>query len=172
MWWLDLGYSLAVLASSPMGEGEELLTEQRGLQLRELAYGPVVRAAFEAEGLPPEWGMAFAYVESGFDPHAVNNTRGDAARGGAWGICQMTLLTARALGFKGKPQDLLDPAICAQYAAMLVKDDMRRVGHNFLDVAACYNGGRAYAHASPRARKYADFIKDVALRYASLAMVV
>lgn len=47
--------------------------------------------------VPPRLLLAVWRIESNFNPFAVNMTGGDARRGGAWGLGQMTLRTARDL---------------------------------------------------------------------------
>lgn len=152
-----------------MGEhtAQPLITSQRINQILENAFGPVVRAAFKAEGLPPEWGMAIAKLESGFDPRRSVITGSDGARGGAWGICQMTLETAREeLGYKGDGFSLLDPELCSSLAAKLCSINAKRYGTDLRDVAAAYNGGEPYVKSNKRAIAYADTVCRFALDYA------
>src|SRR5260370_32866700 len=79
----------------------------------------IIRKAYSDAGVSPDLGVAIALHEGRgtLRPEAVNNTGGDAARGGSYGASQVSLQTARELGFKGTPQELLDPATNARYAA-------------------------------------------------------
>lgn len=129
-------------------------------------YGPILRDAFAELGLPPVWGIAIARQESAFRAGACNNSGGDAARGGSWGLCQVSLQTARALGFEGGPQHLLDPATNARLAAQLCSQLAARFGSNLIDVAAAYNSGKSYQHAPESARDYAERVLAFSQQYA------
>lgn len=103
---------------------------------------------FAAQGLPPEWGPAFARTESGFVPTARSAALGDAKRGGSWGLCQVSFKTAQTLGYKGEPVGLLDPAINCGLAARLCRKNMHDYRVQTLqDVAALYNSGKRYKDA-------------------------
>jgi len=66
-----------------------------------------LRSAFEAVGLPPLWGEALGRTESNLRATAINNTGGDAARGGSYGATQISQKTARAYGYTGPMENLL-----------------------------------------------------------------
>lgn len=104
-----------------------------------------------SKNLPVNWGLAIARQESGFRPWARNNIGGDKARGGAWGLFQVTLGTAQGLGYRGDGPGLLDPVVNADYAARLVAE-LRNQWHSLQDVAAAYNSGKAYALAPATTR--------------------
>jgi hypothetical protein len=130
---------------------------QRLILAREEHFGPIVRGAFRKAGLPVEWGMAIARLESSFDPTRSVRTGADGAMGGAWGICQMTLQTAHdELNYKGDGPALLDPTLCSTLAAQLCVQHVKIYGSNFKDIAATYNGRFPYVKANARARAYAD----------------
>jgi hypothetical protein len=141
------------------------LTPQQ--KLWELGFGPIIRAEFAKLSLPPAWGMAIACFESQFNPHALADTGGDAGRGCAWGLCQMTLETAREMGYLGEPEGLYNPHINAALAAKLCQGNMRRVGNEIRDVYAAYNSGRPYNKAPARTRAKADIVEALATKYAS-----
>lgn len=130
-------------------------------------YGPVVRDAFAAVGLPVEWGMAIAHMETGgsFDPSLVKMTGGDGARGGAWGLCQMTLKTAEGLGYDGDGPGLLEPKLNSNLAAKLCVQLQKSLGSNLHDVAAAYNSGKAWSKAPERAQAYAGCVVSLAQDY-------
>lgn len=138
------------------------------LEERAVIYGPIIRRAFEAEGLPGAWGMAIACQESGFQPRAEVSTGGDARRGGSFGICQMSLATAQGdLGYLGGGEGLKDPLVNAQLAARYVKILIQRHKTNDLrDIAAAYNSGRPYATAPKSTRgQYVPRVLAYAQRY-------
>jgi soluble lytic murein transglycosylase-like protein len=120
---------------------------------REALYTVMLARVFAAEGLPPEWGPAIARTETNFMPNAHNGSLGDGLRGGSWGLCQMSYLTALALGFDGAPQDLLDPERNARLAAALCRKNMQSFRVTDLsDVAALYNSGKRFAQAPASTR--------------------
>ena len=131
-----------------------------------------LREAFEARGLPPEWGEALAAVESGGgNPDAIrsdaaNDSGPDAARGGAYGATQITIQTARDAGFNVSAAELAaSPALQARITATIVAEgfgyqagEPYRYGRpeTFEDAAAIWNAGRPFAAlpASSSARPY------------------
>ncbi len=120
---------------------------------REALYFPILVAAFLRHNLPPEWGVAIARQESAFTAAASNNSAGDATRGGSWGLCQMSMLTARGLGFTGTTADLLNPEINAELAATLCAEISKRLKTTSLaDVASAYNSGKPMARAPTSTR--------------------
>lgn len=120
---------------------------------REALYFPMLVAAFLRHNLPPEWGVAIARQESAFVATASNNRAGDATRGGSWGLCQMSLLTARGLGFTGTTAELLSPEINAELAATLCEQISKRIKTRELaDVASAYNSGKPFAKAPTSTR--------------------
>ena len=120
---------------------------------REALYLHMLAQAFAAEGLPPEWGPAFARTESGFVADARATARGDALRGGSWGLTQVSYLTAKSLGYQGLPQGLIEPQLNAALAAKLCKKNMADYHVTSLqDVAALYNSGHRYANAPASTR--------------------
>lgn len=105
-------------------------------------FSPIVISTFRAHGLLPSWGLAIARQESDWCPWSKNTTdAGDIARGGAWGMFQMTLQTARGLGFTGTIDELRDLQTNTGLAAQLVKE-LNDKWHNLADVYACYNSGK------------------------------
>ena len=127
---------------------------------REELYIPVVATAFKNAGFDPAFGCAIARQESNWTPDAKSNNSGDLARGGAFGLCQMTMKTAVALGHLSiTPKDLLDPAINASIAAELCVANAKHVRVTVLakkplnleayyeDLAALYNSGKVYKDA-------------------------
>lgn len=133
-------------------------------------YGPVVRRAFAAVGLPVEWGMAIAHVETGgtFNPGLRKMSGGDGALGGAWGLCQMTLDTAKRLGYDGDGEGLLEPRLNAGLAAELCVCNMKAFGKDLRDVASGYNSGKPWARAKPEVKHYAELVVDHARIYGKL----
>jgi hypothetical protein len=124
--------------------------------MRRKRLQPLISEVFRACGLLPSWGLAFAMVETEFCPWKINQTHGDGRRGGAWGLFQMTLATARSLGFNGEPPELLDVERNTQLAAKLIRELAHRKDLKGLrDVACAYNSNHSYATA-PMATKHHD----------------
>lgn len=140
---------------------------------REALYGPVLVAAFASALLPPEWGLAIATQETRFQPNALNNTGGDLVRGGSRGLCQMSWKTAVGLGFTGVADDLYKPRVCADLAAKLCAELVRRwQTHELLDIASGYNSGRKYAQAPASTVVYAKNVVAYADHYRASAQVM
>lgn len=121
----------------------------------------------------------------GWDAGAANLAGGDDARGGAYGIPQITLRTARAIddqvrtnwaeidpGRTGKSL-LANPALAILLAANLVAENearVRRAGGRIQDVASLYNSGRFYAEAPSSTRAYVEkFMRAYEARVGSRA---
>jgi soluble lytic murein transglycosylase-like protein len=117
-------------------------------------YGPILVDAFVRHGLPGVWGVGLARQESDFDASAKNLEGGDAKRGGSFGLCQVTLLTARSLRGDGvTPEMLCDASFNADVAAELVAQLRDRYRGVVSDILAAYNSGKPWAHAPTRTQK-------------------
>lgn len=139
-----------------------------------------IQAAYAA-GCSARTFLAILDTEHGsrdWDPNAINLGSGDAGRGGAWGLGQITLVTAlglevpalqdrwRTLTLEKRlappdraPATLLDPRLNLDFSAALVSELETRFRTNGssnddlpYDVASGYNSGkpRLYAPASTR----------------------
>ena len=88
--------------------------------------------------VPPEWIKAVIQVESNWDPNAVNLSD---PGGGAWGLMQLLLTTARGLGYTGTAQGLLDPAMNIEYGTRLLAQLKTQYGTDFRRIYSAYNSG-------------------------------
>lgn len=147
----------------------------------EKLYLPVLATAFGNAGFDPEFGVALGRQESALNPEAKNLGPGDRERGGAWGLCQMTVKTAEMLGYKLTSVELTDPAINASIAAELCKVNAERligctysnVNGYYEDLAAMYNSGKRYNKAPwvtqnnyvPRVINFMTVYKNVCRAY-------
>jgi soluble lytic murein transglycosylase-like protein len=141
------------------------------LKQREERYLPIVAKAFIAEGLPAELGAAIARQESAWDPSAQVVTGGDGVRGGAYGLCQMTLKTALALDREATVGRLLSPEYNAKLAAKLCKENWLRAKGRIQDVIALYNSGKEF-HRAPLSTKtvYVPNVEQYMQEYRPMCM--
>lgn len=140
--------------------------------------GPTTLDGFAAElavanGCDPRLMLATIDTENGnWDVQAVNNGPGDAGRGGAWGLCQLTLQTARDVddqngrewaGVDGaRPgESLLNAPLNVTLAAHLLRElSARAVAAGFVvntephaaNVASLYNSGKLLRNAPASTR--------------------
>lgn len=84
---------------------------------------------------------AIISVESNFSPSAVNNTGGDAARGGSYGLMQMSLKTAQGYGYTGTGPGLLDVMTNLTYGTRYLADCVAQANGDIAGAASCYNSG-------------------------------
>lgn len=129
-----------------------------------------IRSEFKRAGLDPDLGVAIAAHESGLKSKAVNNTGGDALRGGSYGAAQMSMLTAKGLGFTGTSEELMTPAVNAHYQAMLVKQLSTQHGGDLGDIVAAYNSGKPLAESPESTRN--DYVPDVMRRLNQIKAMV
>ncbi len=123
-----------------------------GITARLAQYGPILAKAFIAHKLPVAWALAIAATESEFRPGVANHSKGDERRGGSYGLCQLSLQTAREFAPAATPGDLLEPAKNAAIAAMFVATLRRRFGNEFSDIVSAYNSGRPLERAPDTTR--------------------
>ncbi len=79
------------------------------------------------------------------------------------GVCQVKLATARLVGFKGKPKDLMNASVNGKIAAMYLKYQQNRYGSEWLKLASAYNAG-SYSESSivpgcPKNLKYVKLVQ-------------
>lgn len=119
-------------------------------------------------GVDPAVFLGIIEVESGWNPRATNLVGPDAARGGAFGLTQLTLQTARAFVPSITGDELLDPVTNLQIAGMLLEENRRRSSPMWEDVAAMWNSGKPNDRAPEKTRySYVPKVLDAANRYAT-----
>lgn len=104
-------------------------------------YQGLINQYAGAQGIPPAMVAAIMQEESGGDPNAENLSGGDAARGGSYGLMQVSLLTAQGYGYTGDASGLLDPDTNLEYATAYLGDLFREYGGDVNDTIAAYNAG-------------------------------
>jgi soluble lytic murein transglycosylase-like protein len=96
---------------------------------------------------------AIISVESNFSASAVNNTGGDAARGGSYGLMQMSLKTAQGYGYSGTGPGLLDVMTNLTYGTRYLADCVEQANGDIAGAASCYNSGSTKNAAGAYATK-------------------
>jgi soluble lytic murein transglycosylase-like protein len=104
-------------------------------------FDDAINGAAGASGIDAALVAAICSVESGFNPNAVNNTGGDALRGGAWGLMQVTLKTAQGYGYTGDGPGLQDVATNLQYGCSILADALSQSNGDVAGAASAYNSG-------------------------------
>jgi transglycosylase-like protein with SLT domain len=106
---------------------------------RENAYDDAVRAASAEFGVRVPLIKGVIGRESAFVPTArrVEAQLGDAS----YGLMQLLYSTAKALGYTGTPEGLLDPATNIHYGTMLLAQNLSRTGGDEASSISAYNGG-------------------------------
>jgi soluble lytic murein transglycosylase-like protein len=104
-----------------------------------------------AFGAPPSLVMAIIETESRFNANATNLTSpGDVARGGAWGLGQLTLKTAKGLyqsakgkvpAWDGTGNGLLNPELNVALTAYGVAQNWNRFRPDWLAAGLAWNVG-------------------------------
>lgn len=113
------------------------------------AYSALVASHAAAHGLPPSLVHRVIMRESRYNPRAVSK--------GNYGMMQIRLGTARAMGYRGDASGLLDPNTNMTYAVKYLAGAYRAAGGNADRAVALYAsgyGGRQtrIARVSPEAR--------------------
>ena len=122
----------------------------------------------QSAGVDPAVFLGIIQTESRWNPAATNLVGPDAARGGAYGLTQLTLKTAQALEPGITPEQLLDPVTNLRVAGLLLADNRRRGGSLWPDVAAMWNSGSKFDSAPESTRyEYVPRVLTAANAYAT-----
>ena len=96
-------------------------------------YDEMIAAQAEANGVPVSLIHRVMMRESRYNPRAVS--------GGNYGLMQIRLGTARAMGYRGSAEGLLDPATNLTYAVRYLAGAYRAARGNESRAAALYARG-------------------------------
>lgn len=106
---------------------------------KENAYDAEIQAASAEFGVRVPLIKGVIGRESAFVPTAK---RGEPQIGDAsYGLMQLLYSTAKALGYTGTPEGLLDPATNIHYGTMLLAQNLSRTGGDEASAISAYNGG-------------------------------
>lgn len=116
----------------------------RGIVCQESAGKP------KATRYEPAFFRRYVLPISGLTPEEAKG------RATSWGLMQVMGQTARELGFKGKFEELLDPAVGLYWGCRYLNKQKSRYyeRHGWSGVLAAYNGG------SPRVREDGKFVNQ------------
>jgi soluble lytic murein transglycosylase-like protein len=96
-------------------------------------YDGIIAAQAQANGVPVSLVHRVIMRESRYNARAVS--------GGNYGLMQIRLGTARAMGYRGSAEGLLDPATNLTYAVQYLAGAYRAAGGNESRAAALYARG-------------------------------
>lgn len=108
---------------------------------------PIVQAATHGTNVPAPLVMGLIQQESNFSPWATATDPRDVARGGSYGLMQMSLATARALGYKGVTGDpaqltgLYDPVTNVSLGVAYLRDLITATRGDTAAAVSGYNAG-------------------------------
>lgn len=102
-------------------------------------FDAIIFAEAISQGVPYALIKAVIAQESNFVARAIRGEPqlADASRG----LMQLLYSTAKALGYKGTPEALFDPATNIHYGTKLLKGNLARVAGDETAAISMYNGG-------------------------------
>lgn len=110
-------------------------------------YDATIASAAVQYNVPAALIKAIIWRESDFNPRATASASGDLARGGAYGLMQMTLLTARGLGYTGPIGDpdalsgLFSPTANIDLGTRYLAQLLQATGGQIDAAISAYNAG-------------------------------
>lgn len=124
-------YGFAVLAASSLPAATAAAQDAS-------AYRSMVERHASANGIPPEMVHRIIMRESRYNPRAIG-------RGGALGMMQIKLATARGVGYTGDAQGLLDAETNLTYGVKYLAGAYRTANGHADRTVGYYAGGYYYA---------------------------
>jgi len=101
-------------------------------------YSFLFRAEGRKLGVDPRILASICYVESKWNPRALNKVDGKTS---SYGLCQIKLETARSVGFKGSSKDLFKASVNIHFAGLYYKAKLLKYRGNEFCAIAAYNAG-------------------------------
>lgn len=111
---------------------------------RNTAYDTIISSQAAANGVPEELVHRVIVRESKYQPHLIG-------RGGAIGLMQIKLATARGVGYTGSAEGLRDPETNLTYGIRYLAGAYRTANGNHTRAVSYYAGG--YYYAAKRQRR-------------------
>lgn len=139
---LRLAASLSLLAALAMAPLQTAHAQTKSAQ----ALRQLVAAQAAAHGVPVALAHAVVTIESSYRPRALNR--------GNYGLMQIRLATARSMGFRGAPRDLLDPAVNTRYAMRYLGRAWRAAGGDVCRTIQRYQTGSLNRRMPAATRAY------------------
>ncbi len=137
--------------------------------MKQPKYLDLVRSIAPKWAVDPALVLAIIRQESNFTATAHNGTGGDALRGGAYGLMQMTYKTAVGLGYKEANGDsLFVPATNLTYGCKLISQLQKRRGYTVRDVVCAYNSGKPEARAPASTLVYVERVMRFYAEYSEM----
>lgn len=131
----------------------------------------LIRQAKSYGAIDPTLTLAVSQIESSGNSDVVTR-QGPLVH---YGVMQLQLGTARMLGFRGHPKDLLKWKINLKYGVNYLNEKLKKHHSNRSAAAAAYNAGAAYPckHQCQRRgsfvnQKYVDLVMAQYRKYANL----
>jgi len=106
-------------------------------------------------GLPDGILAAIGTVESNNNHRAYVKEDG-RGRKASFGVMQIQLATARQMGFKGNPKELLQPRVNIEYSAAYLTWLLKRSNNNIAQALTCYNAGAH--HTLCKTKHYSPYV--------------
>lgn len=128
-------------------------------------FDSIITPLANVAGVPVPLVKGIIAQESGFDPTATNLTGPDGARGGAFGLMQVTMTTALGMGFSGSESDLLDPTTNLTLGIRFLGYAFQQAGGDWGYAAAIYNGGKRLGDGSYTDQAYVTAVIQYAESY-------
>lgn len=102
-------------------------------------YYPIVEQYATAYNLPPALVMAIISQESAFNPLAKRYE--PKYKCYSYGLMQILYVTAKNIGYKGQPEELLDINTNLNYGCKYLSNQYKRYNQNLTDTISSYNAG-------------------------------
>ena len=112
---------------------------------------PLIMKHAAANGVPYELANAVVRIESRFNPAARN--------GPYYGLSQISITTARSLGFSGDPSALLNPDTNLRYGMNYLGTAYKLAGGDLCGTVLRYQGGHRAKTMTPASHTYCNKVK-------------
>ena len=129
------------------------------------AYDDIIGPLAASSGVPVALVKGIIAEESGFNPNATNTTGSDGARGGAFGLMQVTMTTALGMGFSGSDDALRDPTTNLTLGIRFLGYAFEQADGDWGRTASIYNGGKSLGDGTYSDQSYVSAVLNYAQQY-------